>query len=396
MEFSFSLEEIKAIVNPIKTQGETSVRLTKINGLKEASQGSISFLGNSKYTSEVAECQASLLILPENFDYLPKEDQAVFFCSNPSWEIAKICQTIEKLHQVNSSPITLNNVHSSAQIDPSVTLSCPLEIGAFSVIQSGTTLNAGVAIATSIFIDKLSIIGKNSRIGNHTVIGKNVHIAENVIIGPHVVIEDNVRIGENSHIEAHSFIGKNSTIGAECHIFPRVSVLSFTEIGNRITLHPGCVIGSDGFGFATLQGEHVKIPQIGNVILEDDTDIGSNTTIDRARFASTRIQKGTKIDNLVQIAHNVQIGRNCLIVSQVGIAGSSNIGNQVTIGGQVGVTGHITIGDNTQICAQAGVTKNTAEGSILLGSPAYPYKEAVQQMGALAQLPKVLKKFRQK
>jgi UDP-3-O-[3-hydroxymyristoyl] glucosamine N-acyltransferase len=170
--------------------------------------------------------------------------------------------------------------------------------------------------------------------------------------------------------------------------------MSFSKIGSYITLHSGVVIGSDGFGFEKIDGHYEKIPQIGNVILEDFVDIGANTTIDRARFASTIIGQGTKIDNLVQIGHNVKIGKNCIIVAQVGIAGSTAVGNNVTIGGQVGISGHLHIADDTQIGAQSGVTKDTQPNSVLLGSPAAPYKEAVRQFAGLAKLPELLRKFK--
>jgi UDP-3-O-[3-hydroxymyristoyl] glucosamine N-acyltransferase len=208
----------------------------------------------------------------------------------------------------------------------------------------------------------------------------------------HVVIEEDVKINQNTIIGAGTFIGKYSSIGQNTKIFPNVSVMSFSQIGKYVVLHSGAIIGADGFGFVKIDGRHEKIPQIGNVILEDFVDIGANTTIDRARFASTIIGQGTKIDNLVQIAHNVQIGKNCIIIAQTGIAGSTVIGDNVTIGGQVGIAGHLHIADGTQICAQSGVTKNTEPNVILLGSPATPYKEAIRQFASIAKLPKFFQK----
>ncbi|MDR1434876.1 MAG: UDP-3-O-(3-hydroxymyristoyl)glucosamine N-acyltransferase [Puniceicoccales bacterium] len=336
MRFQFSVEELQFIVQPKRVHGRFDGIISSIANLREASSGSLSFFANPKYAQDVAHSKASILLLPEDFEFSPRVNQVAFFCENPSLSLTKICQHIEKLNE-NSK---------AAEIDPSA------------------------------------------------IIHPSVRLAKNVSIGPCVVLEERVSIGENSTIGAGTFIGKHSSIGHHSKIFPNVSLMSFSQIGNYAVIHSGAVIGSDGFGFAKIAGKNEKIPQIGNVILEDFVDVGANVTIDRARFASTIVGEGTKIDNLVQIGHNVKIGKHCIIVSQVGIAGSVTIGDGVTIGGQVGIAGHLHIADNTQICAQSGVTKNTAPNSILLGSPAIPHGEAVRQFASIARLPEILQKLK--
>jgi len=213
-------------------------------------------------------------------------------------------------------------------------------------------------------------VSNKAMISEKAQIGKGVYIEENVFVG------ENVVIGDNTQILANTYIGENTKIGNNCFIYPNVSIMNDMFIGNNVIIHAGVVLGSDGFGFLFDKGIHLKIPQIGTVEVQDNVEIGANTTVDRATIGKTIIGEGTKIDNLVQIAHNVEIGKHCIICAQVGIAGSSVIGDYVTLAGQAGVTGHITIGSGVTVAGQAGVTKNVKPKEIVSGFPAMPHKEA--------------------
>ncbi len=226
------------------------------------------------------------------------------------------------------------------------------------------------------------------------VIGRDVVFGENVSIQPFVVIEDGARIGAETILGAHSYIGHGASVGATCQLAPRVTIGARCIVGNRVIIHSGAVLGSDGFGFEMSGGRHVKIPQTGIVQIDDDVEIGANVTIDRARFGRTWIQEGTKIDNLVQIAHNVVIGRHCLIVSQAGISGSTRLGNYVTLAGQVGVVGHIEIGDQTIVAAQSGVSKSLGPKQVVFGYPAMPLREAKEQLARIGRLPKLYERVK--
>lgn len=208
-------------------------------------------------------------------------------------------------------------------------------------------------------------------------------------IGAYVTIEDNVSIGDNTIIYGGCYVGQYTKIGKDTLIYPNVSIREYVNIGSRVVIHSGTVIGSDGFGFANMDGVYERIPQIGSVAIEDDVDIGSNVTIDRARFDKTIIGRGTKIDNLVHIAHNVVIGENCIIVAQVGISGSASIGKGVTLAGQVGVVGHITIGDGAIVAGRSGVTKSVAPGAFVSGFPAKPHGVAKRVNACVQNLPRL-------
>ncbi len=218
------------------------------------------------------------------------------------------------------------------------------------------------------------------------IIGSGCSIAEQVSIFPRVVIGDNVTIEASVTIHPGCIIGSNCYIGKGSILHSNVTIYDAARIGNRVAIHSGTVIGSDGFGYAWDGKRHIKIPQRGLVIIEDDVEIGANCTIDRATFGETRIGAGTKIDNLVQIGHNVTIGPNSIIVAQVGIAGSSSIGAGAVLGGQVGISGHITVGDGVKIAAQSGVSKNISAGQTVIGSPALPYREWLKQQSRIKNL----------
>ncbi|WP_396156942.1 UDP-3-O-(3-hydroxymyristoyl)glucosamine N-acyltransferase, partial [Flavobacterium macrobrachii] len=230
-----------------------------------------------------------------------------------------------------------------------------------------------------------------SGIEQPSVISEGVTYGENLYLGSFCYIGKNVSIGKNVKIYPNSFVGDNTTIGDDCILFAGVRIYSESVIGSRCVIHSGTIIGSDGFGFAPQEdGTYNKIPQIGNVILEDDVEVGSCTTIDRATLGSTIIRKGVKLDNQIQIAHNVEIGQNTVIASQTGIAGSTKIGKNCMIGGQVGIVGHITIGDNVRIQAQSGVGKSVKDGETLQGSPSFNYGDWNKSYVHFRNLPKIV------
>jgi UDP-3-O-[3-hydroxymyristoyl] glucosamine N-acyltransferase len=209
------------------------------------------------------------------------------------------------------------------------------------------------------------------------------------------VVGDNGRIGARSVLQGANHIGENSQVGEDTNLFPNVTVYPRTQIGNRVRIHSGTVIGSDGFGYVLDQGVQRKVPQIGNVIIADDVEIGANVTVDRGALGPTIIGKGTKIDNLVQIAHNVSIGEHCLVVSQTGIAGSTKLGNFVILGGQVGLAGHLKIGNQVTVTAQSGVMHDIKDGEKWIGTPAVPDRKGKRQMVALQLLPDLISRIRE-
>lgn len=230
-----------------------------------------------------------------------------------------------------------------------------------------------------------------SGIEQPSVLSDTVEYGEGLYLGSFCYIGKNVKIGENVKIYPNSFVGDNVTIGDNCILFAGVRVYSETVIGDNCTIHSGAIIGSDGFGYApNEEGEYHKVPQIGNVILEDNVDVGACTTIDRATLGSTVIKRGVKLDNQIQIAHNVVIGENTVIASQTGIAGSTKIGKSCIIGGQVGIVGHITIGNNVRIQAQSGVSKNLADGETVQGTPSLGYSDFNKSYVHFKNLPKIV------
>ena len=212
-------------------------------------------------------------------------------------------------------------------------------------------------------------------------------------IGPHCTVGERVKIGARCVLQAGNFIGDDSSLGDETNLFPNVTIYPRTEIGQRVRIHAGTTIGSDGYGYVLDGGFHRKVPQIGNVIIRDDVEIGANVTIDRGALGPTIIGKGTKIDNLVQIAHNVEIGEHCLIIAQVGIAGSSKLGNYVVLAGQVGIGGHLKIGHQVTIGAQSGVMTDVPDKATWLGAPAQPDRQFKRQVIAIQRLPDLLKRI---
>ena len=224
------------------------------------------------------------------------------------------------------------------------------------------------------------------------VIAASAQIDPTAHIGPHCTVGERVKIGANSVLQAGNFIGDDSKLGDGVNLFPNVTIYPRTEIGARVRIHAGTVIGSDGFGYVLDNGIHRKIPQIGNVVIGDDVEIGANVTIDRGALGSTVIGKGTKIDNLVQIAHNVEIGEHCIIIAQAGISGSTKLGKYVILAGQVGLAGHLKIGNQVTVAAQSGVMHNIPDGEKWFGTPAQPNRDTKRQLIAIQHLPDLLKR----
>jgi UDP-3-O-[3-hydroxymyristoyl] glucosamine N-acyltransferase len=224
------------------------------------------------------------------------------------------------------------------------------------------------------------------------VIDSSAKIDPTAHIGPHCVVGACVQIGARSVLQSGNSVGNDSKLGEDVNIFPNVSIYPRTEIGSHVRIHAGTVIGSDGYGYVLDGSVHRKIPQIGNVIIHDDVEIGANVTVDRGALGPTVIGKGTKIDNLVQIAHNVEIGEHCLVIAQVGIAGSAKLGNYVVLAGQVGVGGHLKLGNQVTVGAQSGVMTDIPDGGKWLGAPACPDRDFKRQVIAIQRLPDLLKR----
>jgi UDP-3-O-[3-hydroxymyristoyl] glucosamine N-acyltransferase len=232
-------------------------------------------------------------------------------------------------------------------------------------------------------IHKTAVVDPTAKIGKYTY------------IGPNVVIEKGAEIGSFTHVHAQSYIGRNVKIGNNCVINPRVVIYDECVLRDKVIVHSGSVIGADGFGYVNIKGKHEKVPQIGRVVIEEEVEIGALTSIDRATLGETVIGAGTKIDNLVQIAHNVDIGKNCIIVSQAGVAGSSQLEDGVILAGQVGVVDHIKIGKGAVVIAQSGVMSDVKPGTVAFGSPARPHREFLKLQAIMSKLPEIYSFFKQ-
>jgi UDP-3-O-[3-hydroxymyristoyl] glucosamine N-acyltransferase len=226
-------------------------------------------------------------------------------------------------------------------------------------------------------------------IAEHVMQGVDVRIGTDPSIWPFVTLGDRVTIGNRVTLYPGVFVGSDSTIGDDSILYPNVVVREGCSLGARVIVHSGTVIGADGFGYVQHQGRHHKIPQLGGVVIEDDVELGANVTIDRATFGQTLVKRGTKVDNLVQIAHNVTVGEHCILVAQVGIAGSTTIGRHVMIGGQAGLADHLTIGDQVMIAAKAGVNRSIESNQMVGGIPAMPREKALRIQGSIFQLPEI-------
>ena len=326
----FTAAQIAGILDG-EVVGNPDAEVFKLSKIEEGTEGSLTFLANPKYINYIYSTQASVTIVNNTFE--PEQE---------------ITTTLIKVEDAYKSFSKLLEYYNQVKL---------MKSG----IEQPSVISEGVTYGSDLYLGSFCYIGKNVTIGN------------------------NVKIYPNS------FIGDNVTIGDDCVFFAGVRIYSETVIGNRCNIHSGTIIGSDGFGFAPQEdGTYVKVPQIGNVIIEDDVEIGACTTVDRATLGSTIIRKGVKLDNHIQVAHNVEIGENTVIAAQTGIAGTTKIGKNGLIGGQVGFAGHLLIGDNVKIQAQSGIGKNLADGEVVQGSPAFNYGDFAKSFVHFKNLPKIV------
>jgi UDP-3-O-[3-hydroxymyristoyl] glucosamine N-acyltransferase len=326
---TFTLQELATRFNG-ELIGDPAQKIIGAASLAEANDGEISFFANPRYIGQLRKTRAAAVFVPPDFsEQIPTAQIRV---SNPEKAFEEVVLTLAPEPMVFPA-----GIHPTALVHQSATLGARVSIQPYAVVERGVT------------IDDDTLLGAGVYIGHETVIGKN------------------------------------------CMIYPHVTIRERTKIGDRVVIHSGAVIGADGFGFEPSEGRYKKEPQVGIVQIDDDVEIGANTTIDRARFGRTWIQAGAKIDNLVQVAHNVVIGKNTVIAAQTGIAGSVRIGNNVLIGGQVGIIGHIEIGDDTAIGAQSGVSKNISGGAWWM-TPATRLAEVKEQMAWMRRLGKLFER----
>jgi UDP-3-O-[3-hydroxymyristoyl] glucosamine N-acyltransferase len=316
--------------------GDPNAEVYKLSKIEEGTEGSLTFLANSKYINFIYTTQATITIV--NATFVPEQ---------------AITTTLIKVEDAYQSFSKLLDYYNQIKL---------MKSG----IEQPSVISEGVTYGSDLYLGSFSYIGKNVTIGN------------------------NVKIYPNS------FIGDNVTIGNNCVFFAGVRIYSESIIGTNCIIHSGAIIGSDGFGFAPQEdGTYKKVPQIGNVIIEDDVEIGSCTTIDRATLGSTIIRKGVKLDNHIQVAHNVEIGENTVIAAHTGIAGSTKIGKNGMIGGQVGFAGHLIIGDNVKIQGQSGIARNLSDGEVVQGTPAFTYGDFAKSYVHFKNLPKIVSELEQ-
>ena len=316
--------------------GNPNVTVNNFSKIEEGKPQTLTFLSNLKYTPYIYKTQADIVLV--NNDFKPeKEIKATLIKVPDAYEaLAKLLELVEK----NKAPKT--------------------------------------------GVEPMSYVAPSAEVGNDLYIGAFAYISENS------------KIGDKSKIYPHVFIGENVTIGKNVTLFSGVKIYEGCKVGDNSIIHAGAVIGADGFGFAPqADGSYHKIPQIGNVVVENDVEIGANTTIDRAVMGSTFIRQGVKLDNLIQIAHNVEIGKHTVMASQVGISGSTKIGENCVFGGQVGLAGHLKIGDNVKFGAQSGIMSNTKDGEEIIGSPAIPIREFYKSSVIFRKLPDMYKQLGQ-
>ena len=307
--------------------GDENATVHTFAKIEEGIPGAISFLSNPKYTPYIYDTQSSIVLV--NNDFVPEKE-------------------------VKATLIKVNNAYESlAKLLNLYEMSKPKKTG----------------------IDPLAYIAPTAKIG------------ENVYIAPFACVGDNAEIGDNTSLHPHATVGSGAKIGHDCILYPNVTVYHDCRVGNRCILHAGSVVGADGFGFAPSPEGYEKIPQIGIVVLEDNVEIGANTCIDRATMGATIIRKGVKLDNLIQIAHNVEVGSHTVMASQVGIAGSTKVGEWCMFGGQVGVAGHIKVGNKVNMGAQSGVHSSIKDGEALIGTPPMPLKSYFKSSAVFRKLP---------
>lgn len=326
-----TLKELAAIIGAT-VDGDESLKVSRFAKIEEAAEGDLSFLSNPKYEPFAYTTEATALLVARDFSPAQPVRCALVRVDNPYMALASLMELAEKMK--------------------------PRKTG----IEPQSFISEGVEIPEGTYIGAFAYIGKNVRIGRNVQIYPQVYVGDGCVLGDDVVLRPGVKIYEGC------------------------------VIGNRCIVHGGTVIGSDGFGFAPGENGYSKIPQTGNVILEDDVEIGANATIDRATFGSTVIGQGSKLDNLIQVAHNVRIGRHNVFAAQSGIAGSTQIGDFNRVGGQVGFAGHIKVGDNNEIGAQTGIPGNVGDGNRLIGYPAMDARAFARLNVYLKHLPELFKK----
>ncbi|MBK5719423.1 UDP-3-O-(3-hydroxymyristoyl)glucosamine N-acyltransferase [Dysgonomonas sp. Marseille-P4677] len=331
---SFTAEQIATVLNGT-IEGDSSVVVNNFSKIEEGRPGTLTFLANPKYTHHIYTTKASIVLVNNDFVAEQPIKATLIRCFNAYASLAILLDMVEKTK--------------------------PKKNG----------------------IEPMSFVASSASIG------------ENVYIGAFAYVADNVTIGKQSQIYPQVYIGDDVNIGENTVIYPGVKIYAGSIIGNNCIIHSGAVIGSDGFGFAPENGVYKKIPQMGIAIIEDDVEIGANTTIDCAVMDATIIHKGVKLDNLIQIAHNVEIGENTVMAAQVGVSGSTKVGKNCMIGGQVGLGGHITIGDNANIGAQSGIISNIKPDSKIIGSPAIPVRDFFKSSVTFPKLPDMYKQLAQ-
>lgn len=315
--------------------GDGSTSISGIKGIREAREGDITFLSHAGFRKYLPDCKASAIIVGENIDAAEAEGKNLIIVKNPSLAYAAIAHLF-------AEPVSR---------------------------QRGISEQASVA--------------------------PSARVSKEASVAPYVRIEDGAVIDRDVTLYPFVYIGENVIIGPGTTIYPNVTIYAGVTIGRDVTIHGGTVIGSDGFGYTWDGRKHVKIPQLGTVEIEDEVEIGANTTIDRASLGRTVVKKGVKIDNLVQIAHNVTVGENSIIVAQVGIAGSATIGRNVVLAGQAGVRDHTTVGDKVQAGGQTGITKDVPENMLIMGTPHLPFKEWAKLQGYLKMVPQLFTRVKE-
>lgn len=329
----FTATQIAGILEG-EVEGNPQIAVHKLSKIEEGEKGSLTFLANPKYTSYIYSTKASITIV--NRDFIPEQS---------------LSTTLIKVDDAYKSFSKLLEYYNQVK-------------------------NNKVGIESPSFISQSAVYGEGFYLGAFSYLGENV------------------KIGKNAKIYPNVYIGDNVVIGNDVFVFAGAKIYSETIIGNGCVIHSGVIIGADGFGFTpNANGEYSKVPQTGNVILEDNVDVGAGTTIDRATLGSTILRKGVKLDNQIQIAHNVEIGEHTAIAAQTGIAGSTKIGKNCLIGGQVGIVGHITIGDRVKIQAQSGIGRNVKDDEVLQGSPALNYGDYNKSYVHFKNLPKLVNKI---
>lgn len=333
---TFSAAQIALLINGT-IEGNPSASVNSFGKIEEAGEGQLSFLANPKYEDYIYTTKASVIIINEGFQ-----------------------------------------------------LKQPVQATLIRVADAYTAFATLLSKYQEIMQQQLSGVQEPSYIAKTAVYGQQV------FIGAFAYLGEKVKIGNNTKIYPNAFIGDNVSVGDNCIIHPGVKIYHDCVIGNNVIIHAGTVIGSDGFGFAPqADGSFKKVPQIGNVVIQDNVEIGANATIDRATIGSTLIKSGAKLDNLIQIAHNVEIGNSTVIAAQAGVSGSTKIGNGVMIGGQAGIVGHIQLGDGAKVNAQSGVSKSIDPGKAVTGSPAYDYTATLRSQAVSRKLPELEKRVKE-